>query len=49
MARCEYCQEGYCAYGKTVEEQLESETQWECDGTEDDMFECRMRSADGKK
>lgn len=42
MKKCEWCEEGYCTYYKSVEEQLVAETQWECDGTEDEMIECGM-------
>ena len=44
--KCAYCQEGYCTYGDSAEEQLDSETQWECDGTEDDMYECGIETVD---
>lgn len=43
MEKCEYYQEGYCTCYGSVEEQLESETQWECDGSEEEMQECGMK------
>ena len=40
--RCEFTQEGYCTCYGSVEEQLESSTQWECNGSHDEMLECGM-------
>lgn len=42
MVKCEYYEDGYCTYEKSVEEQLESETQWECSGSEEEMHDCGM-------
>ncbi len=42
--KCPYYQEGYCVFSKFVEDQLESETQWECDGSEEEMNECGVIS-----
>lgn len=38
--KCECNEYGYCTYTKSVEEQEESETFWECDGTEKEQENC---------
>jgi len=37
---CEWCDEGYCAYYGSPEEQQEKETQWNCMGTVAEMQAC---------
>lgn len=38
--RCEWCHSGYCECYGDAEEQAQRETNWPCDGTEDEMCEC---------
>lgn len=42
MKECEYSREGYCTFDLSIEEQIESETSYECCGSEDEMRECGM-------
>lgn len=38
--RCEWCRSGYCECYGDAEEQEQSETNWPCIGTEDEMIAC---------
>lgn len=38
--RCEWSNEGYCEVYGSSEEQKNKETQWECNGTEEEMLDC---------
>lgn len=40
--KCEWSRRGYCEYYSTAEEQEERETNWACDGTNEEMTECGM-------
>lgn len=43
VLRCEWCKNGYCEEWATAEEQEERETQWLCDGSEDQMIDCGIQ------
>lgn len=38
--QCEWCNDGYCECYGDADDQMQSETNWPCDGTEDEMLEC---------
>ena len=38
--KCEWCENGYCEYCSPAEDQEGRETQWICDGTDEEMIEC---------
>ena len=40
MIKCEWYKGGYCEYYGDAEEQEQRDTNWPCDGTEDEMQEC---------
>lgn len=40
--KCEWSRHGYCEYYSTAEEQEQRETNWPCDGSEDEMQDCGM-------
>lgn len=42
IMRCEWSRHGYCEYYSTADEQEERETNWPCDGTDEEMQECGM-------
>ncbi len=40
--KCKWCVNGYCEYWSSAEDQECRETQWTCDGTEEEMIDCGM-------
>lgn len=42
MNKCEWWCDGVCEYHSSYEEQLENDTFWTCDGTQEDQESCGM-------
>lgn len=40
--KCEWSRHGYCECYGAAEEQEQKETNWPCEGTEEEMQECGM-------
>lgn len=43
ITRCEFYEYGYCTYDKTIQEQEETETFWNCDGSEENQILCGIK------
>lgn len=44
--KCEWSRRGYCECYGPADEQEQKETNWPCDGTEDEMRECGQLKSD---